>query len=452
MTLFVRDKIFYKTTAAIAIPIALQNLITVAVSMMDTLMIGQLGEVQLSATSIANQLWFMLMVVCFGVAGGANVLISQYWGKRDTAVIKRVQAITFKVGFVISIVFMLVALLIPERFMGVFTTETAVIEYGAQYLRILGWSYPLYAMANIAIMMLRSVGTVNISIVVYLTSLVVNTSLNYVLIFGKFGAPRLEVRGGAIATLTARCFEFVIAFAYVLWREKKIQFSLKDLLPSNRELYKKYVFISIPVIGNELMWGMGASMVAVVIGRMGTHFVAANSIYTVLNQLVTVAIFGVGNAALTVVGNTIGAGEYELAKQRSVTFMAIAVLFGILSAVVTLLLGPVVISFYDFSADTIAIAHSITHVGALIVFFQSLATIGMVGVLRAGGDAKFVLVCEVIFLWLVAVPLGFLTGLGLGWPAPAVFLVLKCDEILKSIISLCRIGGFKWLRDITIRD
>ena len=443
MTLFVRDKIFYKTTAAIAIPIALQNLITVAVSMMDTLMIGQLGEVQLSATSIANQLWFMLMVVCFGVAGGANVLISQYWGKRDTAVIKRVQAITFKVGFVISIVFMLVALLIPERFMGVFTTETAVIEYGAQYLRILGWSYPLYAMANIAIMMLRSVGTVNISIVVYLTSLVVNTSLNYVLIFGKFGA---------LATLTARCFEFVIAFAYVLWREKKIQFSLKDLLPSNRELYKKYVFISIPVIGNELMWGMGASMVAVVIGRMGTHFVAANSIYTVLNQLVTVAIFGVANAALTVVGNTIGAGEYEQAKQRSVTFMAIAVLFGVLSAVVTLLLGPVVISFYDFSADTIAIAHSITHVGALIVFFQSLATIGMVGVLRAGGDAKFVLVCEVVFLWLVAVPLGFLTGLGLGWPAPAVFLVLKCDEILKSIISLFRIGGFKWLRDITIRD
>ena len=215
MTLFVRDKIFYKTTAAIAIPIALQNLITVAVSMMDTLMIGQLGEVQLSATSIANQLWFMLMVVCFGVAGGANVLISQYWGKRDTAVIKRVQAITFKVGFVISIVFMLVALLIPERFMGVFTTETAVIEYGAQYLRILGWSYPLYAMANIAIMMLRSVGTVNISIVVYLTSLVVNTSLNYVLIFGKFGAPRLEVRGGALATLTARCFEFVIALSLI---------------------------------------------------------------------------------------------------------------------------------------------------------------------------------------------------------------------------------------------
>ena len=171
-----------------------------------------------------------------------------------------------------------------------------------------------------------------------------------------------------------------------------------------------------------------------------------------LNQLVTVAIFGVANAALTVVGNTIGAGEYEQAKQRSVTFMAIAVLFGVLSAVVTLLLGPVVISFYDFSADTIAIAHSITHVGALIVFFQSLATIGMVGVLRAGGDAKFVLVCEVVFLWLVAVPLGFLTGLGLGWPAPAVFLVLKCDEILKSIISLFRIGGFKWLRDITIRD
>lgn len=449
MKLFASDKAFYKTLVTIAIPIALQNLITVMVSMMDTLMIGQLGEQQLSATSIANQLWFMLMIVCFGVAGGANVLIAQYWGKGELPLIRRIQAMTFKVGFVASLIFGAIALFLPVQFMSIFTTEAAVIEYGAQYLRIIGYSYPLYAMANVAIMMLRSVGTVNISVVVYLTSLVVNTSLNYMLIFGKFGAPALGVRGGAIATFCARCAEFIIAIGYILWREKKIKFRLSDLRTNNRSLYKRYVDISIPVIGNELMWGLGASMVAVVIGRMGTNFVAANSIFTVLNQMVTVVIFGVGNAALTIVGNTIGTGDHELAKRRSVKLVWIAVGLGIVSAVVTLILSPVVVSMYKLSPETIRIALSINRVGALIVFFQALAVVGMVGILRAGGDAKFVLICEVIFLWGVAVPLGFVTGLVLGLPAWLVFLCLKCDEILKVIISTWRIFSFKWLRDVT---
>jgi len=452
MKFMISEKGFYKMLAAIALPIALQNLITVMVSMMDTLMIGQLGETQLSATSIANQLWFMLMIICFGVSGGANVLIAQYWGKKDVEVIRRVEAITYKIGFAASILFGSIALLAPETFMGIFTTESAVIEYGSQYLRIIGWSYPLYAVANISIMMLRSVGTVNISVVVYLTSLIVNTSLNYMLIFGKFGAPALGIRGGALATVCARYTEFAIAAYYVLFRETKIRFRLKNLLPCNRMLYKKYGALSAPVVGNEIMWGLGASMAAVVIGRMGTNFVAANSIYTVLNQLVTVIIFGVGNAALTIVGNTIGAGDYELAKRRSLKLYVLSVLLGLVSAGITLLASPLIVSFYHFAPDTVQIALSINRVGALIVFFQSLAVVGMIGILRAGGDAKFVLVCEVAFLWGVAVPLGFFTGFVLHWPAWAVFLCLKCDEILKTAISTIRILKFQWLKDITIRD
>lgn len=451
MKLFVRDRNFYKTLLVIAVPIALQNLVTVLVSMMDTLMIGQLGETQLSASSIANQLWFMLMVCCFGVAGGANVLIAQYWGKGDLEVIRRVEAITFKVCFGVSLLFVAVSQLLPSQFMGLFTTDGAVIAQGAAYLRIVGWSYPLYAVANTAIMMLRSVGTVNISVVVYLISLIVNTSINYVLIFGNFGAPRMEIRGAAIGTAVARCFEIAVTGGYLLFREKKIRFSLRNLLGSNRDLYKKYIAQSVPVIGNEAMWGIGASMVAVVIGRMGTNFVAANSIYTVLNQFVSVMIFGVGNAALTIVGNTIGTGDYELAKQRSLTLYALGAGVGIFAAGLTLGLGPVLLGFYDkLSPETVTIMRQITYVGAVIVFFQALAVVGMVGVLRAGGDARFVFVCEAAFLWGVAVPLGFLTGLVFGWPAPLVFLFLKSDEILKTVVSTVRLLRFKWLRDITV--
>lgn len=451
MKLFVRDKQFYKTLLVIAVPIALQNLVTVMVSMMDTLMIGQLGETQLSAASIANQLWFMLMVCCFGVAGGANVLLAQYWGKGDLEVIRRVEAITFKLAFVIAVFFTLISQLLPSQFMGLFTTDAAVIAQGEAYLRIVGWSYPLYALANTAIMMLRSVGTVNISVVVYLVSLVVNTSINYLLIFGSFGAPRLEIRGAAIGTAVARCFEIGITAVYVLFREKKVRFSLKDLLPNNRDLYRKYIAQSVPVIGNEAMWGMGASMVAVVIGRMGTSFVAANSIYTVLNQFVSVMIFGVGNAALTIVGNTIGTGNYELAKQRSLTLYVLGAGVGLFAAALTLGLGPVLLGFYKtLTPETVEIMKDITLVGAVIVFFQALAVVGMVGVLRAGGDSRFVFICEASFLWGVAVPLGFLTGLVLGWPAPVVFLFLKSDEFLKTAVSTVRLLRFRWLRDITI--
>lgn len=451
MKLFVKDKEFYKMLLMIAIPIALQNLVTVMVSMMDTLMIGQLGEIQLSATSIANQLWFMLMICCFGIAGGANVLLAQYWGKGDLPVMRRIQAITFKVTFAISLLFVLVSQVFPKQFMGIFTPDPETIALGASYLRIVGWSYPLYALANAAIMMLRSVGTVNISVIVYLVSLIVNTCVNYVLIFGHFGAPRMEIRGAAVGTALSRCFEFGITMVFLLSKEKKIRFSLKDLLPNNRDLYRKYIAQSVPVIGNEAMWGIGASMVAVVIGRMGTSFVAANSIYTVLNQLVTVLIFGVGNAALTIVGNTIGTGNYELAKQRALTLYILGAGIGILAGGLTLGLGPVLIRFYqNLTPETVEILEKIILVGAVIVFFQALAVVGMVGVLRAGGDSRFVFICEASFLWGVAVPLGFLTGLVLGWPAPVVFFILKSDEVLKTMVSTVRILRFRWLRDITV--
>ncbi|MCI8622178.1 MAG: MATE family efflux transporter [Provencibacterium sp.] len=451
MQLFVRDRHFYNQLMRIAIPIALQNLITVMVSMMDTLMIGQLGEVQLSATSIANQLWFLLMIICFGISGGANVLIAQYWGKGDVQVIRRVQAMTYKIALGVSLIFLFISLAFPEAFLSVFTTDAEVIAYGAQYLRIIGFSYPLYALANVTIMMLRSVGTVNISVVMYLVSLVVNTVLNYALIFGHFGAPALGIQGGAAATAIARLFEFGIATGFLLWKEDKLHFRLKDLLPSNRELYKKYISLSIPVIGNELTWGLGASLVGVVIGRMGTNFVAANSIFSVLNQFVSVLIFGIGNAALTLVGNTIGAGEYEKAKQRSVTLYALALIIGIFSGALTLALGPLLRSFYhNLSAETVEIYNSLVLVGALVIVFIALANVGMVGILRAGGDAKFVFFADVAFLWLIAVPLGFITGLWLHWPAPVVYLFLKSDEFLKVICSTVRILRFRWLRDVTL--
>ncbi|MBC8586152.1 MATE family efflux transporter [Youxingia wuxianensis] len=452
MKLFVRDGTFYKTLVAIAAPVALQNLITFMVSMMDTIMIGALGEVQLSATSIANQLWFILMEICFGVAGGANVISAQYWGKGDVGIIRRIQSITYKTLLVVSVLCSCIALFLPGQFMSVFTTDQGVIEYGIQYLQIIGFSYPLYALASAGIMQLRSIGTVKISVVVYLTSLVVNTFLNWVLIFGNLGAPRMEVRGGALATCVARMFEFGIVTFYVFKVEDKVKFGLKDLRANNRHLYKMYVSQVVPVTCNEMLWVVGSTMVSIVIGRMGTQFVAANSIYSVLNQLVMVSIFGVGSATATIIGNTIGTGEYEMAKERSVTFMVIGALLGVIGTLLTLALGPVMLILYqNIPEATKTLVSQLTVVGSIIVFFQAMAVVSMMGVLRAGGDNKFVLVADVIFMWCISIPLGFLTGFKLGWTPPAVYAVLKCDEVLKTLISAVRVFRFRWLQDITLR-
>ena len=448
MKLFVNDRGFYKSLMLIAVPIALQNLITVAVSMMDTLMIGQLGEVQLSATSIANQLWFMLMVVCFGVAGGANVLIAQYWGKRDVEVIRRVEAITYKIGMAAAVVFSCVALFFPRQFMGIFTTEEAVIDFGVQYLRILGWSYPFYTAANLTIMMLRSVGTVNISIAVYLASLVVNTSLNYVLIFGKFGAPRMGVAGAAVGTVLARVAEFVMIIAYMLVWEKKIRFRLHMLLWPSGGLARDLVRYGLPVMLNELLWSVAISMHSVILGHMSSDIVAANSICNVMFQMATSIILGVSNASAVLVGMLVGRGDYPYARACVNKLIQIYAVIGVVCAALLLAVKGPVIGIYDIKESTRVLTDQLMYVYAAAIFFMAFTCPLISGVLRGAGDTRFAAVTDVGCIWAM-VPLGAAAAFWLGAPPVLVLAVLKCDMPLKAFFCLRRIAGGNWIRNVT---
>ncbi|HHD2603735.1 TPA: MATE family efflux transporter [Clostridium perfringens] len=444
-----RDKRFYRLLFSIALPIAVQNLITFMVSMVDTLMVGALGEIQLSAVSIANNLFFVLTILMFGLAGGSNIMISQYWGKGNVKTIHKILAIMYRVCLLITGVFIFIALFLPRYFMGIFTTDKAVIDFGASYLRIVCIGYLFYSITNCTIMMLRSVKTVSISIIVYTASLVVNSILNWIFIFGNLGAPELGIRGAAIATVCARITEFSIVLVFMFIYERKIGLKIEHLLKLDKEILKDYVGLCTPVLCNELLWAIGASMISVIVGRMGTEVVAANSINGVAHQFVTVFIFGMSNATAVIIGNTIGEGKKEKAKEYAYSIGIFSVVMGCISGLMILLIKPFVVNLYNVSYSTKLIAMEIMTVTSGIIVFQSLASNFMMGVLRGGGDAKFVLINDLIFMWLVAIPGGFFVAFVLELPVALVFLVIKCDEILKSLTSVYRVISGKWVNDVT---
>ncbi len=444
-----RDKRFYRLLFSIALPIAVQNLITFMVSMVDTLMVGALGEIQLSAVSIANNLFFVLTILMFGLAGGSNIMISQYWGKGNVKTIHKILAIMYRVCLLITGIFIFIALFLPKYFMGIFTTDKAVIDFGASYLRIVCIGYLFYSITNCTIMMLRSVKTVSISIIVYTASLVVNSILNWIFIFGNLGAPELGIRGAAIATVCARITEFSIVLVFMFIYERKICLKIEHLLKLDKEILKDYVGLCTPVLCNELLWAIGASMISVIVGRMGTEVVAANSINGVAHQFVTVFIFGMSNATAVIIGNTIGEGKKEKAKEYAYSIGIFSVVMGCISGLMILLIKPFVVNFYNVSYSTKLIAMEIMTVTSGIIVFQSLASNFMMGVLRGGGDAKFVLINDLIFMWLVAIPGGFFVAFVLELPVALVFLVIKCDEILKSLTSVYRVISGKWVNDVT---
>lgn len=443
------DKKFYRLLLGISIPIAMQNLITFAVSMIDTLMVGSLGKVPLSAVSIANNLFFVLMILIFGLASGSNIMISQYWGKEDVNTIHKILAIMYRVCIGIIIIFVMIAVFLPTQFMSIFSTDAEVIAGGTSYLRIVSIGYVFYGLTNCTIMMLRSVKTVKISIVVYTISLCVNAFFNWVFIFGNLGAPAMGIQGAAIATTIARITEFIIVMIFMVFIENKIKLKPKHLIKVDKIILKDYVSTCSPVLFNELLWSTGSSMISVVVGRMGTDIVAANTINSVAFQLVTVFIFGISNATSVIIGNTIGEGKKEKAKEYAFTIAIFSFIVGIMAGIIIYTIRPFVVSLYNVPAETKTIAMEIMSVTAIILVFQSLGTCMMMGVLRGGGDAKFVLMNDIVFMWFVAIPGGFIAAFALDLSVIPVFFILKSDEILKSIVAIFRVTSGKWVKDVT---
>ncbi len=441
------SKTLSSLTLSIAVPIALQSLVGFSVNMMDTVMLGQLGEVELSASSLANQVFFIISLAVGGVADGANVLLSQAWGKKDYGRIHGILGYMYRVAFLFILAVMVLALAAPGPVLSIFSKDMGVIEQGKEYLRIVAVSYLFYGFSAATTGALRAVHTVKIAMAGSILSMVVNVTGNWILIFGNFGAPGLGIKGAAIATVLARFCEMLLILLFLWKREDRLRIRVKKLIHLDRSLADVYFRTSAPVIANELFWSLGESAIAVVLGRMGTQIVAANSICGVMNQLATVFIRGVTAAACVIVGNKVGAGERQVLPELKKYFQRLAVGMGAAASLLIWISYPFVLQFYQVGSDTLAYAQQFTWITAVIQPFQALQITNMMGLLRGGGDVRFAMANDMVFLWGLTVPLGFICGLWLQVPPAVVFMLLRVEKIVKAVTSELRLRSGKWIHD-----
>lgn len=449
---FLFEKDFFKTVFAITLPIAMQNVISFGVNAMDSIMLGSLGDIAVSGANLGGQPFFLMSMVGFGLAGGGNVLISQYWGKGEKEVIRKVMRISMLAVTVIALLASIVCFLFPYQVMSLYTNEPDVQAAAAGYLKVISVGFVFYAVANSYMSCLRAVENVKMSTIVYGMSFFVNVFFNYIFIFGKFGAPELGVVGAAMGTLIARVFEFVCITIYMYFIEKNIEYKMHCMFKLDSALIPDFIHHALPVVGNEMIWGLGATATSMIMGRIGSTFVAANSITNVIAQLAQVFIFGISNAAAVVCGKTIGEGKRERAQKTAQTLLLMGVGFGLISSAVILLLRTPFLSIYDITPEAKTAAYNMMLVLALTQPIAAIDIISIVGILRGGGDTKLGLALDGGGMWLVNIPMGILTGLVLKIPPRLIFLAMRSDSFIKIFIEIRRITSGVWIRTVTRDD
>lgn len=443
-----KDKGFYKNVAKIAIPIALQGLITTGVNMMDTIMVGIVGETQLSAVSLANQFINIFHIFCMGIGMGASVLVARYYGMKDSSSLKKTVAIMLRLCLAMAVLFCFATILFPTMIMKIYTSEADIISYGVRYLKYSVASYFLLGLSLTCTIVLRNVGQVKMPLYTSIAAFFVNVGANYIFIFGKFGAPKMDVAGAALGTLIARIFEFAVICGYLFFKDKEIGFRIKHLFKPVGALWKEYIRISIPVLISDGILALGNNSVAMVIGRLGESFVAANAVTAVTQQLSSVFTQGFSQAGAIVTGYTLGTGDREKAHKQGYAFLGLGFLFGFIAATIIMLISEPMINAYNLSSETERITRQLMWSISVIILFQATNSIMTKGVLRGGGDTKMLMLTDNIFLWIASIPLGILAGLVFHLPAFWIYFALKIDQVLKAFWCVIRLKSGKWIKKI----
>ncbi len=446
--LFLEDRQFYRKMLAIALPISAQQLITVGVNLMDTVMLSSMGDAQLSASALGGQFINLFHIFCMGIGMGASVLTSRFWGMKEKLSLRKAVTIMLRFVLALSLLFTLATVIMPEMIMRLYTPEEDIISHGVTYLR---WLIPTYFCLGLSLtctIVLRSVGQVRIPLWSSICAFFVNIFFNWVFIFGHLGAPRMEIAGAALGTLIARIFELCFICGYFFFRDKRIAYRLKDLRMRCGDLAREYFRVCIPVLISDGLLALGNNAVAMVMGRIGKSFVAANSVTTIVQQLSSVLTQGIANASGIITGHTMGEGDMEKAQRQGYAFLALGFALGCIAAGLILLLRGPIINYYQVSDETRQIAWELMDAIGFIIIFQAMNSILTKGVLRAGGDTRFLMAGDILFLWVASIPLGILAAFYLHWPPFWIYAMLKIDQIIKCVWCYFRLRSRKWMKRI----
>ncbi len=439
---------FWTTLLTLVIPIAIQNLLSSAVNSVDILMLGYVGQNELSAVSLANQFAFLLFGLLFGVNSGITILASQYWGKGDTDSIQVVTGIAAKIITAATVIIFAGCQIAPELLMKIYTSDPVLIGIGSRYLKVASYSYVFWGIASSYESLLRSVERAVTAAVITSTALIVNVVLNAVWIFGLFGAPKLGVMGVAMATAVSRAVECLMCVADAS-RGRLFRIRPGLLLRHNRTLFGDFLKYSMPALISDGSWTLAFSTYSIIMGHLSSDVVAANSVVTTVRDLLSVAAFALGSGASVMVGIEIGRNELKKAKDEGDLFCLLSLGLGIVTGLLILASRRLVLSYFALSEQAAEYLNTMLIINSYYVIGQIMNTLIIAGLLRAGGNTKWGMKCDIISMWCVSVPVGFLCAFVFRLPPMWVYFVLCLDEFWKMPIVLKYYRSYKWIQNIT---
>lgn len=442
-----KDKNFYKTLWVLALPMILQNILTSSLNMADTLMVGSLGDAEVAAVGIGNQFSFLFNLLVIGTTGGCSIFISQYWGKRDKENIKNVVGLGGITVVIVAILAMFMALFIPETIVRIFSKDPIVIKEASTYLSIVSVSYIFTAITFVLANTLRSMENAKTPMYISAVAILINIGLNYMLIFGKGGAPRLLVAGSAVATVIARIIE---ALLLILMASKNevLKGSFKGYFQFNKEFAINIYKSVIPVVLNEGCWGLGAFLYAVAYGKLGTESMAAIQISNNIQNMFFVICFSMAGAALVMIGNQIGANNEDTAKDYGKKFTVLSFITGIILGIALISTAAVILKLFNVSDSVKNYAIDVLKIYGLFYPIRVVNLVLIVGVFRGGGDAGFALKAEAFTMWGIGVPLAFIGALVFNFSIKGVVLLVSIEEVVKFLVSVWRLRSYKWIHNL----
>ncbi len=444
-----RDKSYYSDLLSLAIPVALQNLITFLVGFADSLMVNTLGDIAVSAVNTGNQPQTFLQMFTGGVGGAITIIAAQYWGKQDTKQIKNLVAIGTQISAIVGVIFSALCIVFAKPISQFFIQDAAVVEASVQYMQIVALSYVLFSLSQALISAMRAVETVNIGATVSLISLFVNVGLNYVLIFGKLGLPAMGVRGAAIATVAARGAELAVIALYMAIKDKKLQMKIRDFFASDKALVRDFIKYGTPLVAGNVVWSVNMMMNNRILGGYGAAVVTAASVANNMNSMAYIMMNGMSSAIGVITGKTVGAGKYELMKEYARTTQVIFLGFGIVMGGVIALFNSTFVGFYGgISAEAAYQANLFIKVLSVTFIGTSYQAASLFGLVKSGGDISFVFKNDTIFVFGVVLPSALIAAHFNAAPW-IVFACLKCDQVLKCIVAFFKIRRYDWMKKLT---
>lgn len=447
-------KELYKKVFTIGIPVSIENMIYSLMNFIDVFMVGKenvvlgLGTAAVAGLGFANQIFMIFIVSLFGLNSGGGILAAQYYGKKDYKNLKKCLGITITVGLLFSFLFFLMGLFIPEKIIGIFTSDPKVLKLGANYFRIIALIYPLIGLGYSFNMQLRAIGKNQYSLYSTIIGLCINLVGNYLFINGNLGFPAMGVVGAAIATVIARIVS-VFYLIYIIYKNKlPMAGNFQELFKLSWSFIAKALKISLPVFGHEIMWVTGVSMYVIIYGRIGTEATAAIQVVKSISNLVFTLVFGLSSGTAAIIGQEIGAGNEENAYKYAVELLKISLVIGTAVALFVYAICPVVLILMKVDSAIYPLARQIVFSEGILIIIKTTGTLFIVGVLRAGGDTLWTMFADLIPLWTFAIPLTYIAGLKLGLPVALVYLCSGSDELLKMPFCIQRLKSRKWINNL----